>query len=313
MGVVRCVDAFKGGYTVTPITRSNKTVYENTGSEITDVRLTRNLLDYTYFYNNYLVTVNGYYHRVDTDFINGLFVIDGSKSMRTANKNQIGITSFKELGGIKTISFTDTTTKFNKVGIIKFKINEDITNKTVLISFGGILLNQDLSSFTQIGDDIFKIDLTKLPFLNMYYEMKKYLNVSDMPIEHSNTNDSLLNIEQLLSEGNLNYITKMSQSFIIIVNSPAVTFEKEYVRNTNLPGQYISYKKPEYPLVLGYGRHAEYWTTYEDTQWSITVNGDLEDRLIYDTVEHTLTGNVVDTISEDKKEKSKGYLIKISN
>ena len=146
-----------------------------------------------------------------------------------------------------------------------------------------------------------------------FYEMKKYLNVSDMPIEHSNTNDSLLNIEQLLSEGNLNYITKMSQSFIIIVNSPAVTFEKEYVRNTNLPGQYISYKKPEYPLVLGYGRHAEYWTTYEDTQWSITVNGDLEDRLIYDTVEHTLTGNVVDTISEDKKEKSKGYLIKISN
>lgn len=318
MGIVRNRDAFAAGYTITPVSRTNKTILEISNDYITDVRLTRDLLDYNYFFKNCLVTVNGYYHRIDTDGVNGIFVLDGSKTLKRSNENQIGITNFKDVGGITTYSFSEVDKVLNNNGTIKISIPTtlvpDMSNKTFMMVYGGYMINVDSNSLIQLDDNIYKLDLATIPLVDMYYESKKYLNFDNMPVETTINNDNVISTQQLYSDGNIDYMLKLSQSFIIIVDTPTLNIEKKYVRTTGFPGQYISYIKPEYPLVLGNGRHVEYWVNYEDTQYSLTVNGYLNNRLIYNTANRNNDFSSSSNINVDDKDNfSKGYLLKISN
>ena len=72
------------------------------------------------------------------------------------------------------------------------------------------------------------------------------------------------------------------------------------------------YQEPEYPLVVNYGRIAEYWKTYEDEQWLCTVNDSyLRDYVIdfYTETNLELINNHLVPMSPNKH--SRGFLLEI--
>lgn len=306
---VRFRDAFMANYTVQLVDQNNNLVERFLSNSL---RLSRVNTDYEYFYKRYLVCVNGYYHRIDTDFINGILVKDGMKSLKISNQNQVGILSFKEIGEIKTISFTNETINTYNNGSVRFTIDEDLTNKTVMISLGGYLRYIDVNTFYQVSDNIFKLDFNNMLFKDMFYESKRYIDLSTLPITYYPNNSDVITTESLLSDSNLRAYLLLSQSFIIIIDNSQLLINKKYVRNCNLVDMYISHIKPEYPLVTGLGRHNVYWYQKEDGQYAVNVVESYVDNMIYATTNSedlSVIGNT--RIPDNPTMKSKAYFLEI--
>lgn len=284
---IKYKDCFAAGYKVTPVNQSNTEFTDNINK--IHVRLTRDDVDYKEFFDNCIVSINGFYHLLDTDYINGVLVLDAVKSLNISRQNQMGILSFKQLGGIQRHLITDEmmTTYLDddlEVGNVRINIPFDITNKSIIFCLGGYLRYVDNSKIIQTSDNVFKINFNNMSMLDCYYESKKYIDLSSLPLEHSIFNQEHISLSQLISAENLRAYLKLSQSFIMVVNTPSISLETKHVRKTGLPGMYISYTKPELPLVVGNGRHAEYIARLEDGQYGINIYDNVIDNRLYDTV-----------------------------
>ena len=90
------MDAFRAGYTATPVSSTNDILSYMPPSSVPDLRLTRTDidLDYNYFNSHALVSINGYYHYTLTDGTNGVQVKDAIKSLNISSQNEIGIWNF---------------------------------------------------------------------------------------------------------------------------------------------------------------------------------------------------------------------------
>ncbi len=306
---VRFRDAFMANYTVNLVDQNNNIVSRSTS---TGLRLSRENTDYQYFYKRYLVCVNGYYHRIDTDFTNGILVKDGMKSCKISNQNQIGILSFKEIGDIKTLSFTNDTINTYNNGSVRFTINESLVNKTVMVSIGGYLRYIDTNSFYQVSDNVFKLDFNNMLFRDMFYESKRYIDLSMLPVTYYPSNSDVITNESLLGDSNLIAYLLLSQSFIIIIDNNNLETNKKYVRNSNLIDMYISHIKPEYPLVTGLGRHNVYWYRKEDKQYSINVVESYVNNMLYATTNQNNLDVIGGTrLPDNPTFKSKAYFLEI--
>ncbi len=296
-------DAFMAGYNATPVSQSN-----SASASVFDkihVRLERQNTDYLNFYNNALISVNGYFHICDTDGENGLMVIDAVKSLNISRQNQMGIFSFKDLCSLKTYPINKTNITTNNDGTLRLVVNKDLTNKTVLLSIGGYLHFQDSNTFYHVNDNIFKLDFNQMSLLDRFYESKRYIDLSKLPIDFANTNDEQIKLQYLLADECLKEYITLSQSFIIVLDTPSIIVKKKYnIKKTGLPGMYISYSLPELPLVTNLGKHNEYWYIKEDDYYSVNVYDNVIENRIYDTI---LKENL-DNVSNQRRPDYPGFM-----
>jgi hypothetical protein len=281
MYFVKFKDAFKAGYSISRVT--NNFLTGNLNDSKPNVMMSRRDTDYNNFYKNALVTINGHFHITDTDGVNGIYVLDAGKSLSISKQNQIGIHSFKSIGNIKVVRFDKSDMVTNDDCTIKFKINESLENKTVIISLCGYLTFQENMKFYPTGDNVFKIDFNNLNMLDRFYELLKYIDLSSLPISFGINNCTQISKDQLLTDENIIALLGLSQSFIVIVDSPKLDISRRYVKRVGVPGCYSSYTKPELPLVCGLGRYVEYWSVEEDGVHNLSVYDNVVERYLYDT------------------------------
>jgi len=287
-------DAFKSGYNITPydsLYNINLPVVKRDS-----VMLTRSTpsVDYVDFVNHCLVTVNGYYHFVDTDGINGVLIKDANKTKIASNKASIGIYCFKNACSLQCIPITaDMITSAGTSLIDGFFLTipstYDLTNKTVALSLGGYLSINDPFIYTQINSNTYKVTPnTNNIFINRICESLKFTDMSMFDIFVSNNESGKYTYEDIdrtkaSSDATVELFMTMSKSFIILFNSPSMYTAKSYVRPTNIPGRIISYKKPQFPVVLASGRMPEYWTVEDDKQWALYVQNNEDYKYIFNT------------------------------
>lgn len=295
-------DAFMAGYTVTPVSQSNSSIASMTDK--IHVRLERQNVDYLSFYNNALISVNGFYHICDTDGKVGLMVLDAMKSLNISKQNQIGIFSFKDICSLKTYPISKNNLVTNNDGTVKIIIDKDIIDKTVILSIGGYLYFQDSLSFFSVNDNIFKIDFNQINLLDRFYESKKYIDLSKLPIDFAATNDQQISVNHLLADECLKEYMTLSQSFIIILDTPNIIINKKHVKKTGFPGMYISYSLPTLPLVTHFGKHNEYWYQKEDAHYAVNVYDNVVENKIFDT----LLKNSLTTVSDQRRPDTPGSL-----
>ena len=77
----------------------------------------------------------------------------------------------------------------------------------------------------------------------------------------------------------------LSQSFLVLVETPKLAFNKIQIKKSNLPGLFHCYQDPIYPLMVGYGRMVEYWKVSNDRFYSVHVADNLmRDYLLSDNL-----------------------------
>ena len=292
---VKYNDLFKAGYKIKTTHRTIHNTQAILEADKTDIILTKEGIDYNDFYNNCLVSINGYFHRTEVDATIGIFVLNGLKTKRHAKCNVIGIHSFKGFGGIRTKTITEEMVKkvpgkkYLKEGFI-INLKEDITHKTVILFIGGYQYLIDNNCFSYFNDRAVMVDISKLYLIEKYHESIAYINLDTLPINRTPRSPSQIGVEDFMSDGNLlSYFTNIEHSFIAIIDKESIVEDRIALKHNNMPMSYVSYIKPEYPIFNGLGKVVNYLSQYEDKQWSIHC---------VDNYQHNRTYNTTNPLNE---------------
>lgn len=314
---VRYRDARQAGYDIDLVHRTAHPDAELPNGAKTDLVMRKPGVDYTKFFESCLVSVNGMFHRTDHSPTEA-YVIDGGLSGRIANDNQVGITSFEQVGKIEIVPITpEMIFKSNpaqKLGDwADIRIGRDTTNKAVFMVIGGYLHVQD-KLVKVIGDGFVRVDFNNYPLPERYFESRKLIDLSSLTAHMTEKNGSYdqVALSELYSDEVITAYLTLSQSFFVLVDHPDVFVERLQLEVSQSPGVYFSDVVPEYPVIVGLGRMHEYLDVSEDGQYVLMGRGNLDSYYNFETT-HWLTDNSIDptrsTLNPTKF--SRGYFLKI--
>ncbi len=286
-------------------------------SEKNDIMLTKAGVDYDRYYRNSLVTVNGFVHRHDADVL-GLYIKDAGKTFRKQQSNKIGILDFSEVGELDFFSIDADMVLPNPhteklIDGAYIELPEAIGNRVPFLVIGGYLhvVNAD---YYQVGDNVIKIDLDRIPLLKRLYESRDEIDISvatDL-LDAVSFNESLVAVEQLHGNEFLRSYLTMRNSFVVLVNAENIYLERHKLGYTRLPGRYFDGRKPQWPLSLELGRLPEYIAFKESAVWTLAVQDNLSTRYLFETYgwkENRLVDATVKTPNPSYY--SQGYLLEI--
>lgn len=238
-----------------------------------DLLLTKNNIDYFYFQDNCLVTVNGLLHRTSASE-HGVYVVDGAYSNIAANLNTLGIMNFDKLGSVKTYPITPemislssiNSSLYNKT-FIELPVN--VNNKTVLLSIGGYLHVLD-DVYRQISDTAIVVDFSKIQLLERHYESKDVIDLSSIEYVRG---ESILNqvaVDEIIKSNQyIRGLLALTQSFVIVVDTPHLYTQYHRLEKLPLPGSFIVDTVPLYPLRTANGRLPEYHSIRDNDKYVI--------------------------------------------
>lgn len=315
---VRFVDAFRAGYSPTLMPENGSPTSNTSVGLRTKLRLKRNIpdTDMRSVYETCLVTINGLLHMTDTDG-DYLYVYGAGKSSLKSRQNQVGLISFADLGKIELIPITtDMLYKQDSNSTFKERVyinhGKDLTNKTALLVVGGYLNFQNPINFFSVSDSAFGVDLVGMNILERYFESLPYMDYSELGIIGTLNNLDQLDLIQFYSDAVLTKLLTMSQSFIVIIDTPEIFVNKVHLRKSKLPGMFTAFNDPKYPLVIGYGRMPEYWKTHEDGQWSVNVQDSAMTHYVFADLDLSNASSVTNQrVPNDAYFNSRGYLLEI--
>lgn len=273
----RYSDAVRTGYKIN-LTKAGVIIPSNfPKDELNDIEITRPTYDtqLSLLHSHCLISINGYFHMTDTDGTKA-FVYDAGKTLRKSNYNEVGITSFLDLGKLTKIKLNPNDIRGDGVtGPLKdnlyFTVNESLDNKSYILVLGGYLIFPSDGIFWRNGDNSFAVKLNKIPYVERIYESKNYIDISELQLTEDVNNPNTYLNDELWSDEVLRRYFTMSQSYLVIIDNPNITTNKIHIRHSSMPGMFTCYQDPVFPLFGGHGKLLEYWKVYEDDRWSVTV------------------------------------------
>lgn len=297
-------DIFRAGYKVKSVKMGFNYPFNYPHSELKDIEISRENTDMTYVEKFCMVTINGYLHKPESVIDNKLHIKNGSIAMKKENKNHIGLLSFQDIGEIEygKLTYTDILsvddiTKLSDRCYLKITKEED---ESIMLVIGGYLVLLDDNVLTQHDAGILSLQLNNLPIKQRLIESINSINMDSMGINKNDINDRGIDIQNLINDNDFikKYLT-FDNSFIVKIKTNNLHFRHNHIRSSNLPGMFTTYHKPIHPLVMNYGKIGEYWKTYEDGFWSVTVCDSYYRNFVFnysntksgDTVGNSLTPN----------------------
>jgi len=312
-------DAVRAGYKI-KLTIAGQNLPDNyPQSEMKDLKVTRpgytTSMDLIQDYC--LVSVNGYFHWTDAQSQTA-YVYNGGETMRKSKLNHLGILSFYDIGHLQKIKLdpdriipVDANSHLRDK--ILFTIDQDLTDKSYFLVMGGYLVFPKEGVFYQSGEKTFTLDINRLPYVERLFESNNYLDLSELQLTELPINPDAYNVDELFSdEVILKYLT-MSQSFLVIVDTPHLVTNKIHIRASQLPGMFTSYQDPVYPLIVNDGKIAEYWKTQEDGFWAVNVQDSfLRNYVISEQPVQQLETVTDQLVSSQPFRHSRGFLLEIA-
>lgn len=278
-------DAFRAGYTMTPVDSLASIDSNIPTSDKTWLLMTKAGVDYNQFYQYCLVTVNGFYHRTDAGPSGG-YVVDGNKSRQLSNRNGIGVYSFSQIGSLSFIPITpqmiykqDPTQNLRDRCFINTGI--DLSNKTVMLVLGGYLHIFDNKTFYPISPSCFAINFNSISYLDRFYESKDFIDMSSLGLEVNPKNKDQISLVELFSDSVITAYCSLSQSFFVVIDNQDIFIEYEPLHASGLPGMYIGYTPPSFPVTTQQGKHPNYWDVLDGGQWAINIDDSLWKNYVY--------------------------------
>lgn len=257
-------------------------------TELTDLILTRPKFptDISKLHTHCLLSVNGYFHRSDTDG-RAAYIVDGGITVSMKRCSHTGITSFLDMGGLTSYGLSDADiVPLTEGGLLKdgliIRIPAESQGKSVLFSLGGYLVRPEPGVFYQNGENSWVFNIQGIPYLQRYMQSRKEIDLSSMNVEIPDTSDGIGAVtDSLYTDDAIRAYLKLSQSFITLVNTPDLYFNKINLRVSTIPGLITAYQEPQYPLILGYGLKVEFSKVKEAGWWALRVDNAFYDQYAF--------------------------------
>ena len=278
-GQVKYADAYWAGYKLNrgKAMQSPTTIPHVDDADVLIMR--KEGVDARVFYKNCLVSVNGLIHRTDADS-QYVYVIDAAKSNYHCRRNEVGIINFRDIGELEFEPITpDMLFRSHPdqpfANQVFIKAPTSSFGKTAALVMGGYLHLLDNLTFFRTADDIFCLDVQSIPLLDRLYESRKLIDMSVLGLEYNGADDVQISRAQLYSDEVITKWLTMSQSFLVYIDSPNITVEREQLAPTQIAKQYLAYKEPTLPMLGGFGLIQPYWVQEDDNVFSITVGDNI--------------------------------------
>lgn len=285
IGTVKYHDAHKVNYRALPCridTNINTPLPVYYRKDLFVRRITREV-NYSQLRKQVLVTVNGYIHLTDTNLennVDGLYIIDGGNTYLRSNDNQLGFLDFRDVGELSFYPFKndDIINEIYPNQDLRplrdktiFKTNTSLEGKSVILSMGGYLIFPDYRWFYQTGENEFTFIPLNINILEKFFESYNYLKLDHLGLDFSNQFPDRVNVNEYLSDDVLRKYFTMSQTFLIVVDTPSLYTQSILINKGGYPGKFFTYQEPKYPLIMNHGKIAEYWSVKEGNAWSISI------------------------------------------
>lgn len=242
-------------------------------------------VDARVFYKNCLVSINGLIHRTDADSQH-VYVLEAAKSNYHSRRNEVGIINFKDIGELEFHPITSDMLfrahpdqPFANQVFIKAPVAT--TDKTAALVMGGYLFLLDNLTFFRTADDIYCLDTQSVPLIDRFFESRQLIDLSSLDLEFNGLNDAQISRAQLFSDEVITKWLTLSQSFLVFIDSPNVSVEREQLAPTRIAKQYLAYEEPKLPLLGGFGLIQPYWVQEDDGVFSITVGDNVRPHYLY--------------------------------
>ena len=271
-----------------------------TGSNLTDICLTKDYIDYPLLRNRVITTVNGILH-YSYGIDEHLIIKDGNKVNKTRQFKgisqydgidfKVGLISFAAIGDVTQIPIQENMLKQLALTIpfkqaVVIDTNTDLRNKTVFVSIGGYLHGLDkIVDVVNAQEGLIRLNMEYLTLARRVFELKDTIDISALAITESENKPNALVVKEIESNDFITKLLTMSQSFIIVVDTPLMTMENITIDNAQLFGVYEYGKEPLYPLMTPSGRFNEYWRSSQYDKWVMTVSENLYKQYTYETTE----------------------------
>lgn len=315
---VKFSDAFRSEYKV-DLTVIDQVLPDNYPTSLKDdlvITRPRYDTDMSLLHTHALITVNGYVHETITHD-NKTYVYDGGKTMRKARNNALGILSFLDVSEVHKKHLTEDMIFNNAINGQLYDrtyidTGIDLNNKSYFMVVGGYLVFPEDNVLWRTNDHTIALNLNQLPYIERFYESDIVLDQSHLAIERDASNPGTFNINQLKSNEFIRSYLKGRNTFLVTLDVNHLSYNKIYLRHSNLPGMFTAYQDPTYPLIVNYGRVAEYWKTYEDKQWSVTVHDSFLRNFVIDHYSQNAMEVVnVHLVPMTPNRHSRGFLLEI--
>lgn len=246
--------------------------------DLPDLALTRDKIptDMTLIHKHCMASVNGFYHRTDTDGTKA-FIVDGAVTASMIRCPHIGLLSFLDMAEITQYKIKpehiipSTEGMLLKQGL-KFVIEEDLTDKSIIFILGGYMIMPEANVFWQVSDNSFEFNINAIPYVQRYFESRVNIDLTSMKVDVEDNGTDNVVVESLFSDEVIRQYFDLSQTFVVIVNTPKLYTEKINVRVSNLPGFLTAFQDPVWPLVMGYGKMVEYTKIKEVDRWALRID-----------------------------------------
>ena len=159
----------------------------------------------------------------------------------------------------------------------------DVSNKTVFLVLGGYFMQIDGTVLQQVSNSSFQINFNLIDLVNRYYESINYLVLDSILEDTPPNNPNQIVISDLTTPSAINSWLTLSQSFFVVLDCAEVYTQKQYIKRIGIPNQYISYTRPDFPLVLELGRQPPYWLLEECNNYLLSIYNNPIGDLLYET------------------------------
>lgn len=312
-------DAVQAGYALAPVHRTIAVGNDVLPSDMDDLLLTKDGLDYKEFYENVLVDVNGLLHYSDYSPA-GVHVYGGNSTKRISNDNHVGLINFKPLGGVRAIPIRadqitaggiDPQLYINAI----ISMDESFVGKTVMLSFMGYLLPMD-RAFKRIGDSSFSLDLRNQVVVDWFFEAKRLIDLTSIEnhLTYKNGGYNQIGLDEFNSDAVVKAMLTLSQTFLIVINNGDVYVDREQLGVSLTPDRYFTRTKPVWPVIFGKGRIFDYWTITENDTYVLAGADNQRPEYNFETTDWGLNPSIDNTQDRHNPFRfSKAYFLKIGS
>lgn len=286
------VQAWHAGYQFQPVHASIHPNATISPYEKSDLIVTHQDITSEYLGHYGLFSVNGLFHF--SDFGHEQFrIVDGFKSILKYKNNQIGLLSFEQLGKIRCLPIDETyLTKVNDESnywdntFITIPEHIDLTNKSLFFVLGGYI-HFPSSDITAVSGNSYSIKFNNILTIERYFQLNERLNLKEWGLMEDSSHPSLVDVNRLFSDETVIKLLTMSQSYIVIVDSPRLYQTTEPVEYIKFPGRYVDRTANKLPLMGVHGVGLDYHTIKEDIVTVLAASNNQRENYIANTLNWT--------------------------
>lgn len=302
-------------------------VPNNYSGYLPDLKITKNLYtaNVAKLDTHALVSINGFIHNTassssDSSYV---YVEEGAKSVDKCRANGIGMLSFADIAPIRRLrikpeNISSNSASGNLYDQLTFSVElpNDMTtldNKSFILVLGGYMIFIKENIFFKQGDLSFSLNLKTIRYVDRILESDQFLDLSKLGLTKYPQYNDAYNTAELIGNDVIKKYFTLSQSFLVVVDTPVLYTDTITIKNCDIPGNFRTYTEPRYPLFVGHGRIAEYWHTRQVGYWEVTVTDPYLRNFILTQGPELTSGYITDQLDPTKPTASlRGHFVAIS-